>query len=308
MRKSTRSCWLTWLFLLGVANKYQHGVVGQSSNIVVISNDNRLSMFKGLLDQAGVSPSIGKTVFGPTTEAFERFREDDPVRYDKWMNQPEFFVHFKDLMEWHLITEGTYTQDEIFDGTRESMVNPQGSISINQKFQTIDNVGSKDFLDPNIISSDGIIHIVDQVIVPPFLGYDMIQQLLRSRQDFFSFSNMANLALHVGLDDRLNAAYENGLTFLVPPNRRFNRAEINVPKMLQPDMFDYTRDFILCHMITENYHEAQVFAMNEQSGEEQFLVKSELGTHMWVTSTEDKVRFQSQELLLPDQPTDNGYV
>ena len=309
MRKnSSGSSWLIWLCLLGVANKYQHTVVGQSSNIVVISNDKRLSTFKGLLDQAGVSPSIGKTVFGPTTEAFERFREIDPVRYDKWMDQPEFFLHFKELMEWHLITEGTYTQDEIFDGTREGMVNPQGTIKIDQKLQTIGNVGSNEFLDPNIDSSDGIIHIIDQVIVPPFLGYDMIQQLLRSRQEFFSFSNMANLALHVGLDDRLNAAYDNGLTFLVPANRRFNRAEIYIPKMLQPDMFNYTRNFILCHMITDIYHEAQVFAMNEQSGEDQFLVKSELGTHMWITSTENVVRFQSQELLLPDQPTNNGYV
>ena len=117
---------------------------------------------------------------------------------------------------------------------------------------------------------------------------------------------MANLALYVGLEDRINAAYDNGLTFLVPPNRRFNRAEINVPHMLQPSMFNYTRDFILCHMIRGNYHEAQVFAMNEASGEDQILVTSELGTRMWITTTEDHLRFQSQKLLLTDQPSDNG--
>merc|ERR1711865_1176802 len=134
----------------------------------------------------------------------------------------------------------------------------------------------------------------------------MISQLLNSRQEKFSFSNMANLALHVGLDDRLNAAYEYGLTFLVPPNRRFNRAEIDIPKMLQPDMFNFTRDFILCHMIKDNYHDAKLYAMSEQSGEDQHLVMSEFGTHMWITTTKNMVRFQSQELLLPDQPTNNG--
>lgn len=273
--------------------------------MVVISNDKRLITFKGLLNQAGVSPSIGKTVFGPTEEAFEKFRVDDPIRYDKWM-QPEFFIHFRDLLEWHLITEGAYSRDEIFDGQRERIENPQGNITIDQRLQMIDNVGSEDFLEPNITSSDGIIHIIKQVIVPPFLGYDMITQLLNSRQEKFSFSNMANLALHVGLDDRLNAVYDHGLTFLVPPNRRFRRAEIDIPKMLQPDMFNYTRDFILCHMISHNYHDAQVFAMNEKNGEDQFLIISELGTHMWITTTGDKVRFQSQELLLPDQPSDNG--
>lgn len=134
----------------------------------------------------------------------------------------------------------------------------------------------------------------------------MITQLLRGRQEKFSFSNMANLALHVGLDERINAAYDKGLTFLVPPNRRFNRAEIDVPKLLQKEMFNYTRDFILCHMIRDNWHVAQIFAINEKTGIDQFLVKSELGTHMWITSTEDMIRFQSQMLLLPDQPTPNG--
>ena len=119
---------------------------------------------------------------------------------------------------------------------------------------------------------------------------------------------MANLALHVGLEDRLTAFYEKGITFLVPPNRRFNRAEIDVPRLLDKDMFNYTRDFILCHMIKDNHHVAQLFARTEKTGEDQFLVKSELGTHMWITTTEDKVRFQSQELLVPDQPTPNGYV
>ena len=73
-------------------------------------------------------------------------------------------------------------------------------------------------------------------------------------------------------------------------------------------MFNYTRDFILCHMIRDNWHVAQIFAINEKTGIDQFLVKSELGTHMWITSTEDMIRFQSQKLLLPDQPTPNGYV
>lgn len=59
-------------------------------------------------------------------------------------------------------------------------------------------------------------------------------------------------------------------------------------------------------MIRGNYHEAQVFAMNDASGEDQILVTSELGTHMWITTTEDHLRFQSQKLLLTDQPSDNG--
>lgn len=207
-----------------------------------------------------------------------------------------------------MVTEDNYTYEEIFNERRWQMINPQGEIHVYQNLTMIDNVHSSQFVEPDILTSDGVIHAVSQVLIPPFFGYDMITQLLNSRQEKFSFSNMANLALHVGLDERINAAYDKGLTFLVPPNRRFNRAEIDVPKLLTKEMFNYTRDFILCHMIRDNWHVAQIFAINEKTGIDQFLVKSELGTHMWITSTEDMIRFQSQMLLLPDQPTPNGYV
>jgi hypothetical protein len=59
-------------------------------------------------------------------------------------------------------------------------------------------------------------------------------------------------------------------------------------------------------MIIGIYHEAQVFARNEANNEDQFLVTSELGTHMWITTTEDKLRFQSVEILVPDLPSNNG--
>jgi hypothetical protein len=108
------------------------------------------------------------------------------------------------------------------------------------------------------------------------------------------------------LDDELNKVYENGITFLVPPNRRFNRAEIDLGMLLTEPMRSYTRDFVLCHMIQRNYYEAGVFALNEENDREQFLETSMLGTHIWITTTENKVRFQSTDVRLFDQPTQNG--
>lgn len=305
----------TWLLLFVVGSKSVAAqkfnatyspLAGLSTANVILTNDARLSTFKTLLDRTGVSPSIAKTIIGPTKAAWDNFRLNDTRRWDQWTTQPEFFVHFKYLTEWHMVTEDNYTYEEIFNGRRWQLENPQGEIYVDQELVKIDNVHGVNFVEPDILTAEGIIHVVDEVLFPPFFGYDMITQLLNSRQEKFSFSNMANLALHVGLDDRINAVYENGITFLVPPNRRFNRAEVDVPRLLEKDMFNYTRDFILCHMIKDNYHVAQLFAINEKTGVDQFLVHSELGTHMWITTTEDKVRFQSQELLLPDQPTPNG--
>lgn len=278
----------------------------QSSNAVTLGNEPRLDRFLKLLDSAAISPSIGLTVFAPTEEAFARFEESDPARWAKYSSQPEFFVHLRDLLMWHFVTEDDYTISNIFDGSREAMETLTGNLTIDQRFKKIDNLEFESFVETDIPTSEGIVHVINDVIVPPYLGENMIAQLLDDRSYVFAYSNMANLALYVGLDERINAVYEHGLTFLVPTNRRFNRAELDIPKMLTPEMFNFTRDFILCHMVAHNYHEAQVFAINEESDEDQFLVLTELGTHMWVTTTEDKLRFQSVEILLADQPSNNG--
>jgi uncharacterized surface protein with fasciclin (FAS1) repeats len=301
------SCWiLVILVVLLVQNGQAQDNPSGSSNQVTMNNDQRLKQFAELVSKAGIDPTTALTMFAPTADAFEKLRVSDPVRYEKWLQQPEYFVHLKQMLEWHLVTEGAFKFNEIFDGSRQQMENSQGNITIDQRFKRIDNVDSQDFVQSDIVTAEGILHVLDSVIIPPYLGADLISQLLNDRSYVFALSNMANLALHVGLEDRLNADYEKGLTFLVPPNPRFNRAEIDVPKMLTDEMFNYTRDFILCHMIMGIYHEAQVFARNEANNEDQFLVKSELGTHMWITTTEDKLRFQSIEILLPDLPSNNG--
>lgn len=294
---------LTTLFLLVAFLRPCHA---QSSNQVAMNNDQRLKQFSTALNRAGINPASALTLFAPTSEAFDKFRTDDPLRYEKWFDRPEFFVHFKQLLEWHLVTEGAYTLSEIFDGSRQAMENSQGNITINQQYKLIDNVDTKSIVQSDIPTSEGIMHVLDSFIIPPFLGVDLISQLLKDRSYIFALSNMANLALHVGLADRINDEYESGLTFLVPPNPRFNRAEIDIPKLLTNEMFNYTRDFILCHMVKGIYHEASVFAQHEANNEDQALVISELGTHMWITTTDEKLRFQSVEVLESDFPSNNG--
>jgi hypothetical protein len=133
-----------------------------------------------------------------------------------------------------------------------------------------------------------------------------MEQLVYDRSWQFAFTTMANLALWAGLDDEISAVYEHGITLLVPPNRRFNRAEIDVPNLLTVAMRNYARDLVLCHMIKDNYHEAGVFAMSEVESTNQFLVVSELGTNMWITTTDDRLRFQSVGVVLADQVAKNG--
>ena len=260
-------------------------VNAQNTNAGTLQGDSRLSEFVQQLDRAGLSPNIGVTILAPTNDAYERFRLEDLNRWKKITQQVEFFIHQRDLQLWHLATEGPYTLNQIFDGQRTTLENQLGNITVNQQFRTMDNVPETSIVEANIVTSQGTIHVIDQIILPPYLGMNMIENLIQDRHWDFAFTTMANIALWAELDDELNKVYENGITFLVPPNRRFNRAQINLPLLLTEPMREYTRDFVLSHMIQHNYYESGIFALNEENDRDQFLVKSMLGTHIWITTT-----------------------
>jgi uncharacterized surface protein with fasciclin (FAS1) repeats len=138
---------------------------------------------------------------------------------------------------------------------------------------------------------------------------NLIEQMLDDQSLRYAFSTMANLALYVGLDDEINMLYEDGFTFLVPLNVRFDRAEVNVPALMTPESRDYTKDFVRSHIIIgDNFYESTVFDMQQEAGVQQMLVTSLLGTHMWITTTENILRFQSTSVIVPDQLVSNGYV
>jgi len=273
----------------------------------LIANDPQLATFANLLDKLGSSPSEGMTVFAPTSDAFDTLRANNDSLWDKYVSNPDFFLHFREIMNWHLVTEGSFLISEIFDGSREVLENSIYNITIDQQFLKIDNVANSSLL-YNETSSEGVLIVMDDVIIPPHMTLNLVELLVNDDdlQAKFAFQTMANLALHAELDDHINAVYENGLTFLVPPNARFNRANIDTKLLLTPEMKDYTKDFVLAHLVKDNWYESKVFAYNEANSQEQFLVFSELGTHLWITTTENYLRFQSRKLVVTDQVARNG--
>ena len=266
-----------------------------------------LGDFANFLNSVGVPPGLGLTVFCPQNKAFDAYGVQEPILWPKYQ-RPEWLLHLREICQWQLVTEGQYTLDAIFNGQRTLIANSIGNITIDQKAGTLDGVSKNAIVEPNISATDGIAHIMDQLIVPPFLEVDIIQRMLTFVGPKFAYSTMANLAVFVGLDAEINKIYDNGFTMLVPTNRRFNRASIDVPSLLTDKMKNYTRDFILCHLVMDNYYESSVFAMQQQQGIQEMLVTSLLGTNLWITTTNDMLRFQSVPVIDPDQLARNGYV
>ena len=294
--------------LLALASSTLPGVVvGQQNNAGVVATHADTREFNEQLAKVGVSAGDGKTIFAPNNEAFQKYQEKDPIFYPKYFNDNEYFLHRRELLVWVLVTEDIFLQADIWDGTRTKMENLNGNITIDFAAQTLDGVHRTSFTTTDIVTADGVVHILDEIILPPYMGLNIIGQCLEDQSFKFSFSTMANLAIFAGLRDIIDDIYEEGITMLVPPNRRFNRAEIDVPKMLTEEMKSYTKDFVSCHLLlNKNWYESAVFSYHEENEIQSHVEVSYLGTHMWLSTEEDRVRFQSVDVLLPDQIARNG--
>lgn len=279
----------------------------QTNNIGTLNNDPQFTKLVELINRANIGTNQAQTLFAPTNDAWTAFRDEETSLFTKYTTQAEFIVHLRELLQWHMVIEGSFTTDEIFDGGRGLLENLLGNITVDQRLKKVDNVALTSFSGANITTSQGYVHALDEVIIPPYMAVNLIEHMLeRDTSDTFAYSTMANLALYVELDTFIDDTYENGITFMVPPNRRFNRAQINVENLLKEESMEYTKDFVLCHILKDNYHEAGIFAFNEENQQEQFMVKSELGTSFWITTTAGRLRFQSAEVLLTDRVARNG--
>lgn len=302
---------LVWLVATSYCTEWSgnvHVAAVDTSNQGYLAGQQRLSTFVDLLAKIGLSAGDGKTLFAPTNQAWENAKNDDPLVWKRYTEQSEFVVHLIHLVNHHFATKEKLNTAEIWDGAREEIKNGIHNITIIQNPAQLEAVPRNAIVDANIETTDGIVHVMDQVIWPPYLRDGFVNQLFEDQSWKFAFTTMANLILHVGMEDEIDAIYDHGITMLIPPNRRFNRAEIDIPELLTPQKFDYLVRFLKCHMIKYMHNTQSLWAKSREENIEQWKLQTELGTDLWVTTSENQIRFQSEKTLLLDQPSRHGYV
>ena len=258
-----------------------------------------------------------QTIFVPTNEAFTSFAQDDADVFQLYFStttDQRYRRHAKEILLHHFVSESDYSLEEIFGGSgripTESIY--VGNITIFN--ETLDGVvGRDDILRTEINSTpDGderplvLFYILDRLIVPVPLQNSISRRLIDDMAGVFSFSTMTNLAMFADLEDELDAM--DGRALLVPPNRRFNRTGIDVTELLKPEMSEYTRDFVLAHLIDNIYFTDDFLLLLDEAVAGEVLLTSMLGTSIWISkSTDDEqLRIQSVDILVPDQIARNG--
>ena len=257
-----------------------------------------------------------RTIFVPTNNAFAAFAQEDPDVFQQYFSSTKderYRRHAKEILLHHFASESDYGLEEIFGSSQiptESIY--VGNITIFN--ETLDGVvGRDDILRTEINSTpDGderplvLFHILERLIIPIPLQNSISKGLIDDMAGVFSFSTMANLAMFVGLEDELDAL--DGRTLMVPPNRRFNRAEIDVAGLLTPEMREYTLHFVRAHLIDNIYFTDDFLLLLEEVAAGELMLTSMLGTSIWIfkNTDDEQLRLQSVDILVPDQIARNG--
>jgi uncharacterized surface protein with fasciclin (FAS1) repeats len=142
----------------GAAGTSRGGTLAQ-----VIENDASFSTLKQAVEAAGLQDQLAQstpvTVFAPTNEAFASLPDGTLDR----LLQPENRETLRKVISYHLIP-GTVTSADITPGEVSSAEGQPITVARDANGVTVN--GAK-VVQPDITASNGVVHSIDQVLLPP---------------------------------------------------------------------------------------------------------------------------------------------
>jgi uncharacterized surface protein with fasciclin (FAS1) repeats len=145
-----------------------------TKSIVEIAVGNpQFSTLVSLVQKAGLvsvlSGSGPFTVFAPTNEAFDKLKAAAPATFDAVVNNPQLLTK---VLTYHAVAGSVQSAQAITVAQQNGSVNSvEGepiSLSIVGGKLTLN--GSATVIAADVLATNGVIHVIDTVIVPPSLG------------------------------------------------------------------------------------------------------------------------------------------
>ncbi len=178
--------------------------------------DARFTVFTKLLTDNGLVETLKTgetfTVFAPTNEAFSKvdlstFTKDELLK----------------LLRTHIAIRNRLLTNEIKSGIVQS---PSGILYLSKNSTGIFINGSQKIISPDILASNGVIQVIDKVIVPPTKN---LAETIRENSDFSELLSWFS-ASDSPLEERFSNLSVYGSTILAPNNAAFQELYKTTPK------------------------------------------------------------------------------
>jgi uncharacterized surface protein with fasciclin (FAS1) repeats len=134
----------------------------------VAAADASLSTFNSAVEAAGLSEALSQpgpyTVFAPSDEAFAAL----PPETLEQLLLPENQDQLRQILSYHVVP-AALTSDQLQSGEVPNLAGESLSVEADPSAQLV-TVNEAAVTQPNIQASNGIVHVIDQVILPPALA------------------------------------------------------------------------------------------------------------------------------------------
>lgn len=158
------------------------------------------------------------TVFAPTNDAFTGFLNE--IGQTSLDDIPEPVL--RSVLQYHVVTSGTVLSSQLTDGnvatsnSENIAVTTTGGIRLN---------GSSQVITPDVSSTNGVVHVIDKVLVPPTIArfVNTVVEPAYFNEDFTTLVAAVTNASPAILDTLLSSSKK---TLFAPTNEAFTEAGI----------------------------------------------------------------------------------
>ena len=267
-----------------------------SKNIVEIAqSDPNLSTLVSAIvaaDLTGVLSTGGPfTVFAPTNAAFAKL---DPAVLNNIIGNPTLLTA---LLQYHVVS-GEVNSSDLTNGPVGTLLSGQ-SINVDVSGGMVTLNGSSKVTAADIDASNGVIHVIDEVLLPADFAAQTIVQIAASNPDF---SILVKALLKPELADLYAAANNptSNLTVFAPNDAAFN-ATLNA---LGKESIDDLPIDLLKEIVTYHILGGAVMSNELSNGDVATLLPGESVT----VDITDGVKINGANVLAPDIKAINGVV
>lgn len=272
-------------------NAAQMTLVGNSAPADIVDTAVAAGSFKTLaaaLTEAGLVPALkGKgpfTVFAPTDEAFAKL----PAGTVENLLKPENRDLLVSILTYHVVP-GELDAKEVLGSKTLTTLNGQ-RVDIVKKDATIDGVS---IVKTDIQTSNGIIHVIDEVILPTS---DSILDVASSAG---SFNTLAAALEAADLVDALKG--KGPFTVFAPTDEAFAALpEGTLASLLKPENKEQLRSILLYHVVEGRVYSDQAIDAGE--------AKTLQGGEVRIKKSYGSVKVNDAKVATPDIEASNGVI
>jgi uncharacterized surface protein with fasciclin (FAS1) repeats len=249
----------------------QKNATGQKNIVQTAVAAGKFKTLVALVKKAGLAGTLSApgnlTVFAPTDRAFANLKKSDPALYTEVATNKKLL---RSVLTYHVVGTRIPASDAVAAAKKRGNVKTvqRESIALRFKGGKIVLNGTARVVVPDVKASNGVIHAIDTVLVPPSLSQppaatQSIVQIASANPDF---STLVSLVQKAGLVEAISAP--GPFTVFAPTNEAFAKLATAAPATYAAVLADpaLLAKVLTYHVVAGDIKSAQAIAVARQNG------------------------------------------